>query len=100
MSEQDQEKKESKEQQKRNLIPSELHFIALPLFLLALFVSYRHYRNPDSTESVTYLIMLPLVVGALPYLALFFVYLTYYAWALLLMLKNAILIKLNNLWRD
>ena len=94
------EEKEKKEEKKSKLIPAELHFIALPLLVLAIFVSYRHYRNPDSTESLTYLILLPVVVGAMPYLALFFVYLTYYAWSLLVLIKNAVLTKLNDLWRD
>lgn len=94
------EQEEKKEEQKAKLIPAELHFIALPLFVLAIFVSYRHYRDPESTESLTYLLLMPLVVGAMPYLALFFVYSTYYAWAILGVIKNAVLIKIKNLWRD
>ena len=57
------------EQEKRNLIPRPVHWVALLLFLFGSVLSALNSSSPTNEYTLIYLIIIPFLLGAFSYIA-------------------------------
>jgi hypothetical protein len=90
---------EIKKSQERKLMPNVLHWIAGLLFTLGLSSSITAFYSPDNQYSNLHLLLLPVIVGMSPYLALAAFYIFSIIWYLIAYTEFRLFETIKGLWR-